>query len=207
MKIIFRQHIFLHHLLYPSNITSCKKLLFLGWTQPPCGYLTAFDRSQSSEPGYSTDGRALCAWSWVTRRRKQSLRLLGSHVLVPFSDSTWTGLASVPSADGPTSKSKAVDLESSFPCLRRLSEDEGPCAWGTPVRKGGSCFFKCWVVFRAVKGWIFYFIFFGKTSGFEREKLILKGFLKSYRVSLFFRQYILLFLRLNGEVYASRIKH
>lgn len=34
MKIIFRQQIFLHHLLCPSNITSCKELLFLGWTQP-----------------------------------------------------------------------------------------------------------------------------------------------------------------------------
>ena len=50
MKIIFCQQIFLHHLLCPSNITSWifesrKELLFLGWTQPICGHLTAFDCS------------------------------------------------------------------------------------------------------------------------------------------------------------------
>lgn len=43
MKIILRQHIFLHHLLYPSNITSCEERLSLGRTQPLCGHLTASD--------------------------------------------------------------------------------------------------------------------------------------------------------------------
>lgn len=126
MKIIFRQHIFLHHLLYPSNTTSCKKLLFLDWTQPLCGYLTAFARSQSSEPGYSTDGRALCACSDSPAGGNKVSGLLGSHVLVPFNDSTWTGLAS-PLLTDPPLRAKQWIWKAAFPCLRRLSEDEGTC--------------------------------------------------------------------------------
>lgn len=173
MEIIFRQHIFLHHLLYPSNITSCKKLLFLGWTQSLCGYLTAFDRFQSSEPGYSTDRRALYAWSWFTAGGNKVSGLLGSHVLVPLSDSTWTGLAS-PLLTDPTS-SKAVDLEAAFLCLRQLSEYGSTCAWGTPVRKGRQLFLQMLGSFQSCGRLDFLFYFLWQDFWLWKRKTNFKG--------------------------------
>lgn len=92
---------------------------------------------------------------------------------------TQHGLVGVPSTDNPTSKSKALDWKSSFPLSAPASRGLGHLCMRNPCEEGEA-------VVSSNAGWfselwkVGFFIFFGKTSDFEREKLILKGFLKSY---------------------------
>lgn len=172
MKIIFRQHIFLHHLLYPSNITSCKKLLFLGWTQPPCGYLTAFDRSQSSEPGYSTDGTVCLKLSHQQEETKSWSVGATCPSPVQWLNMDWLG---VPSADGPTSKSKAVDLESSFPLSASAVRGQGPLCLRNPCEEGRQLFLQMLGGFQSCERLDFLFYFLWQDFWLWERKTHFKG--------------------------------
>lgn len=185
MKIIFCQQIFLHHLLCPSNITSWifesrKELLFLGWTQPICGHLTAFDCSpviwaMSHYWTQGTPGRKRIQ----QQQEAKSLVFWGSHFLVPLSDAQPWGWVSVPTADGTLPLSKAVYLESGTPCPHWLWGGWGTLLLEEPVgiHRGDGGVSMCQLIFRAVQGWIppsFFFFFFlqgfwlwGKNTHFK----------------------------------------
>lgn len=182
MKIIFCQQIFLHPLLCPSDITSWifesrKELLFLGWTQPICGRLTAFDCSpviwaMSHYWEQGTPGRKLIQ----QQQEAECLVFWGSHFLGPLSDSQPGGWVSVPTADGTLPLSKAMCFESGIPCFHWLWGGWGTLAGGACGNPRG----RWWCLYvpadfqgcRAVQGWIpphFFFFLFARLLALRKK--------------------------------------
>lgn len=169
MKIIFRQQIFLHHLLCPSNITSRKELLFLGWTQPlwasDCIWPLPVVWAMLHYWSQSTPGLNL-VWQQQEAVSVVCWDCTSWSLSVTVSTGTWSVS---PLLTGPYLYEQSSGFRKGHSLVSVNCERAGALRSQEPLGgRGGGCCFILWVVFRAVESWIFFF-FFWQDFGFKRK--------------------------------------